>query len=290
MKMVKVRNDKPRDNKRYSCKVYIVDTLHKADYALTYLDFKGEYSYGTLRNAASDLVKIGEILKLPKENPARFILPTWKNRPEYQCTIINDKGSRVGNSEWLSYLEHIDWNSHLDIHNLKFRFSVPNLRWIKLNQGWILGKQNHSYRRKFILSSFTVSVQCFDTGSVLVSVKCSAKPFPLNLRGMLALSTLLGEVKHALNASCIPDVSTWNIVQWHLNRDSKKISGGSKSLYATFEDFFEDTVTFYYKHNLEKYRVEVRQTPNKTMPQVLEHLIPRCCCCFGRTKQTELCA
>jgi hypothetical protein len=123
--------------------------------------------------------------------------------------------------------------------------------------------------------SYPVSVQCFDTGTVMVSIKCSSRPFPFNLEGLISLSILLGEVRDRLRASCIPDPVGWRVIQWHLNRDSQQISGGGSDVYLTFRDFFEDSSQFYYKHNLEKYRAEVSQSPKRSLKEVFENILNR---------------
>jgi hypothetical protein len=220
------------------------------------------------------LVKQGKVLRLPKEFPARFILPEWAHRPEYSCVQRNDKRCRVGKFDFLSYLERLGWSPILCVHNLKLSFLVYQLRWVSEGEGWKYQRSNHSYCRRLSLS-YSVSVQCYDTGTALVSVECSAKPFPLDLDGLFALSHLLGEVRACLKANCIPDPSTWRIVQWHLNRDSEEQSGGGPDVYLTFRDFFDDSAQFYYKHKLEKYRAEVAQSPNRTIQEVFENILNR---------------
>jgi len=57
-------------------------------------------------------------------------------------------------------------------------------------------------------------------------------------------------------------------------------------LQFTFKDFFEEAAQFYYKHDLDRYRAEVIQNPNKTVKQVFEDIIQRDCF-IGKSKQTE---
>jgi len=218
------------------------------------------------------LVNHGEVVRLPKEFPGRFILPGWAHRPEYSCVQRNDKKGRVGRFDFLSYLESLGWGSALGVHDLRLSFWVYQLHWI--GRGWEYCKRSHSYSRLLNLS-YPVRIQCFDTGTVLASVQCSARPFPLDLDGLRAVSHLLGEVRACLNAECIPDPDTWCIVQWHLNRDSEKLSGGGSDVYLTFRDFFNDSAQFYYKHNLERYRAEVTQSPNRTIKEVFENILNR---------------
>jgi hypothetical protein len=217
-------------------------------------------------------VKQGKVLSLPKEWPKRFILVEWATRPEYGCVQRNDKKSRVGRFDYLSYLEGLGWSSPLSVHNLKFCFPVYHYRW--LGSGWEYCSDSKSFSRTLELS-YPVKVQCYDTGSVMVSVRCSARPFPLDLNGLLALSTLLGEVKQILHAPNIPDPMTWRVAHWHLNRDSEQLMGGGLDFYITFRDFFGDAAQFYYKHSLNVVRAEVSQSPERSVQEVFEKIIDR---------------
>jgi hypothetical protein len=249
-----------------------LNTLKKANQALNYTDFGALFSYGTLRNESSKLVKHGKVIRLPKEFAARFILPEWAHRPEYSFVQRNDKKGRVGRFDFLSYLERLGWDPVLGLHNLKLSFQVYQLHW--LGDGWKYHKNSHSYSRHLCLS-YPVSVQCFDTGCVLVSVRCSCRPFPLDLDGLLTLSSLLGEVKNVLHAPCVTDPMTWKVCHWHLNRDSEKLTGGGLDVNLTFRDLFDDAAQFYYKQSLKKIRAEVSQSPKKTIQEVFENILNR---------------
>jgi hypothetical protein len=218
------------------------------------------------------LVDDGEVLKLPKESPGRFILPEWASRPEYACVQRNDKRGTVGRFDFLSYLERLGWDSPLSVHNLKLSFMVYQYRW--LGSGWEYNRACKSYCRTLDLS-FPVNVQCFNTGCVLVSVRCSCRPFPLDFNGLLALSNLLGEVRNALHTPCIPDPQTWKVVHWHLNRDSEELTGGGLDVHLMFRDLFDDSAQFYYKRSLKRMRAEVSQSPKQTIQEVLETVLNR---------------
>lgn len=220
----------------------------------------------------SKLTKRGKLASLPKEWPKRFILPEWANRPEYVSVKRNDKKSTVGRFDLLSYLEGLGWGSLLSVHNLKLCFQVFSFR--RFGQGWDYCGVNRSYSKLLDLS-YPVKVQCFDTGTVMVSVKCSARAFSLDYNGLLALSSLLGEVKEALNDPSIPEPADWEIVHWHLNRDSEKLTGGGLDMHLTFRDFFDDAAQFYYKRPLNVIRAEVSQNPKKSIQEVFEKVIDR---------------
>jgi hypothetical protein len=109
----------------------------------------------------------------------------------------------------------------------------------------------------------------------MVSIGCSSKPFSLDLNGLIALTHLLGEVRDRLQGQCIPDPGAWQVVQWHLNRDSEKLQGGGADVYLTFKDFFMDSAQFYYKRKLDKARAEVIQNPKRTIQELFESILNR---------------
>lgn len=255
-----------------TCRSYILAKAESLDHAFGYLDLTGCFAYGTLRNTIIELRKEGKILKLPKENPARFILPEWASRPEYSCVQKNDKKGMGVRFDFLSFLEKLDWGSVFAVHALKLRFEVYSFGW--LGDSWEYCKSSCSYRRRFDLS-YPVSVQCFDTGTVLVSVKVGVRPFRLDLDGLLSLASLLGELRACLRAPCVPEPSKWLIVQWHLNRDSEEISVDGLSFHVTFRDFFHDVARIYFKQKLNKVRVEAVQSPRRTMKDVFESVLNR---------------
>jgi len=266
-----LENDKPND-KKVNCSTFILNYAKQVNRAFGYLDLKGSFRYGTLRNNVCKLKKEREILKLPKENTARFILPEWASRPEYLCVQKNYRKGMGVRFDFLSFLEDLGWDSVLAVHAVKLSFVVYSLRW--LGVGWEYCKRSHSYRRRFSLS-YPVSVQCFDTGTVLVSIKSSVKPFPLDFDGLLSLSILLGEVRACLGAPCIPEPSSWVVVQWHLNRDSEEISVDGLNFHVTFRDFFNDVARLYFKRKLNRVRAEAVQSPRRTIKDVFESVLNR---------------
>ena len=255
-----------------TCCSYILAEAIRLNRAFCYLDLTGAFAYGTLRNEVYKLRKEGKILKIPKENPTRFILPEWASRPEYSCVQKSDSESMGVRFDFLSFLEGLSWSSVLAVHALKLKFEVYSFGW--LGAGWEYNLRNHSYRRHFELS-YPVSVQCFDTGTVLVSVKSSVRPFRLDLCGLLSLACLLGELKACLRASCIPEPLNWLFVQWHLNRDSEKISMAGLSFHVTFRDFFDNVARLYFKHELNMVRAEVIQSPKRSVKDVFESVLNR---------------
>jgi len=105
-----------------TCRSYILAKAKRLDYAFGYSDLDGPFAYGTLRNTLSKLGEYGKILKLPNENPARFILHEWATRPEYSCVQKNDNTGMGVRFDFSSFLESLGWDSVLAVHALKLRF------------------------------------------------------------------------------------------------------------------------------------------------------------------------
>jgi hypothetical protein len=237
-----------------------------------YADFGKEYGYGTLRNEMAKLVSKCTVAFLPKEWPKRFILTKWATRPEYASVMRNDKRSTVGRFDFLSYLERVSWTGQLSVHNLKLTFLAYSFPW--RDSSWRFWAQNKSWSKSLELD-YPVKVECFDTGCVVVNVRCSARAFPLDERGLLALHALLVEVRCALHSPNVPDPMTWRVAHWHLNRDSEKLEGGGLDVHLTFRDMFDDSARFYYKKQLDKIRAEVSQSPKQSIKEVFEKIIDR---------------
>jgi len=261
-----------RNDKKVNCSTFILNYTKHVNRAFGYLDLEGPFVYGTLRNNVCKLRKERKILKLPKENPARFILPEWASKPEYLCVQNSDSKGMGVRFDLLSFLEGLGWDCVLSVHALKLSFEVYSLRW--LGSGWKYCKRSRSYRRRFVLS-YPVCVQCFDTGTVLVSVKASVRPFRLDFDGLLSLTSLLGEVRACLRAPCIPEPSSWVVVQWHLNRDSEEISIDGLNFHVTFRDFFNDVARLYFKRKLNRVRAEAVQSPRRTIKDLFESVLNR---------------
>ncbi len=219
-----------------------------------------------------ELVDNNLVVAIPKEWPKRFILTEWAGRPEYAFVIRNYKRSMVGRFDFLSYLERISYSGPLSVHNLKVSFLAYQFPW--LDSSWTYCPHNKSWTKPLELS-YPVRVECFETGSVLVNIRCSSRTFPLDSQGLFALHALLVEVKCALHSPNIPEPMTWRVANWHLNRDSEQLLGGGLDVHLTFKDMFDDSAQFYYKRELDRVRVEVSQSPQKSIQEVFENALNR---------------
>jgi len=267
------------------CRDFIIAYAKRLNRAFTYKDLlegaKERHTYGTLRNNVSRLRKNREVLKFPKENPARFILPSWKDRPEYRRWFQNDKipmGGRVkvykrGSElrvDFVSFVESLDWEELCYVHDVRVEFDAVCVDCV----GWLWSLRSHSWLRKFDDLEFPLTVQVYDSGRVQVAVKCSLKPIPFNFEGLTRLTSVLGELKGRLGWSNVPNVVDWAATSWHYGKDSKnEVSGASFNV--TFETWSKTLARIYTKLELNKIRVEEIQSPRRTVQDLFEAVMNR---------------
>jgi len=272
-----------------TCRDFIIAYAKRLNRALTYRDLlegaEGRFTYGTLRNKVSTLINDREVLKFPKENPARFILPGWKDRPEYRRWFQNDKnpmGGRVkvykrGSElavDFVSFVESLDWEELCYVHDVRVEFDAVCVDGIRSSDGWLWSLRSHSWLRKFDDLEFPLTVQVYDTGRVQVAVKCSLKPIPFNFEGLTRLTSVLGELKGRLGWSNVPNVADWTVTIWHYGKDSKsEVSGASFNV--TFETWSKTLARIYTKLELNKIRVEEIQSPRRTVQDLFETVMNR---------------
>jgi len=268
-----------------SCRQYILDVARSLDHAFTYYRdlYPGPFKYGTLRNSVSKLRKSEEILKLPKENPARFILKEWANRVEYKRWVEDDKNpmgarvERVGQVlkvDFVSFVESLDWGELAYVHDIKVEFDVVCVSGVSSDCGWRWSLKSHSWSRKFDELEFPLTVQVYDTGRVQVSVQCSLKPIPFSFGGLTRLTSVLGELKGKLAWNDLPNVADWIVTSWHYGKDSGKEVAGV-SFNVTFETWSKTLVRIYTKLELNKIRVEEIQSPHRTVQDLFETVMNR---------------
>lgn len=268
-----------------SCRSYILAEAKRLDRAFGYLDLDGRFAYGTRRNEISKLIKDGKILKFSKECPARFILTSWKDRPEHKRWFQNDKlpmGVRgkvfrrgsVLMVDFASFVESLDWGELAYVHDVRVEFDAVRVDGVSSSVGWLWAPKSHSWSRKFDDLEFPLTVQVYDTGRVQVIVKCSLKPIPFDFRGLTRLATVLGELKGRLGWRNVPNVVDWTVTSWHYGKDSlNEVSGAS--LNVTFETWSRTLGRIYCKSELKKIRVEEIQSPRRTVKDLFEAVMNR---------------
>jgi len=269
-----------------TCRSYILAEAKRLDRAFVYLDLDGRFTYGTLRNTISKLVKEEKILKFPKECTARFILASWKDRPEYKRWFRNDKtptGGRVKVFrddlgarlvvDFVSFVESLDWGELAYVHDVRVEFDAVRIDGVSSSAGWLWSPRSHSWRRRFDLE-FPLTVQVYDSGRVQVAVRCSLKPIPFDFEGLTRLAAVLGELKGLLGWSNVPNVVDWTVTSWHYGKDSLNEVSGS-SLNATFATWSRTLGRIYCKSELKKIRVEEIQSPRRTIQALFEGIMNR---------------
>ena len=273
-----------------TCYCYIVAEAERLNRAFTYGDLlkgaKGRFAYGTLRNNISRLRTDGGVLKFPKENPARFILLGWKDRPEYRRWFQNDKapmGGRVkvykrGSElrvDFVSFIESLDWGELVYVHDVRVEFDAVRVDDVcSAAAGWLWSLRSRSWLRKFDDLEFPLTVQVYHSGCVQVVVKCSLKPIPFNFEGLTRLTAVLGELKGRLGWGNVPNVVDWMVTSWHYGKDSKNEVSGA-SLNVTFVTWSKTLARIYTKLELKKIRVEEIQSPHRTVQDLFETVMNR---------------
>lgn len=266
---------------RSNCRSYILNIARLLDRAFTYKDLMLEsfFVYGTLRNTISKLRKDKKILKLVKENPSRFILEEWKNRPEYKRWIESDSDPMGGGRrlvfDFCGFVESLDWSEVLYVHDVRVEFSAYPLPRLGSSFGWRWQPKSHSWIRRFDDFEFPLLVQVFDSGRVQVVVRCSLKPIPFGFEGLMRLSSVLGEVKGRLGWGNVPNVANWIVTSWHYGKDSLSEVSGS-SFNVTFKTWSGALARIYLKSELKKVRAEEIQSPRRTIQDIFEEIVNRC--------------
>jgi hypothetical protein len=266
-----------------TCRSFILDTAKKLDHAFGYLDLSDRFDYGTLRNTVSKLRREDTILKLPEENPARFILPSWKSRPEYKAVFQNDNtpmGGRVKVNrrelrfDFAAFVASLGWGELAYVHDVRLEFDVVHACGVCSDSGWVWSSRSHGWLRRFEGLEFPLCVQVFDTGRVQVLVRCSFRPVPFDFGGLTRLTSVLGELKGKLGWDNVPNVAEWVVTSWHYGKDSvKEVSGASFNV--TFETWFKTFARIYVKSRLRKVRVEETQSPDRRVQDLFESVINR---------------
>ena len=268
-----------------TCRSYILAKAKRLDYAFSYSDLDGPFAYGTLRNTLSKLREDREILKLPQECPARFILASWKDRLEYKRWFQNDKTPMGGQGKvfrrgsvlvvgFASFVESLDWGELAYVHNVRVEFDAVRVDGVSPVSGWCWSPESHSWSRKFDDLEFPLTVQVYDTGRIQVVAKCSLKPIPFDFEGLTRLATVLGELKGRLGWSNVPNVVDWTVTSWHYGKDSlNEVSGAS--LNATFKTWSQTLARIYTKSELKKIRVEEIQSPRRKVQDLFEEVMNR---------------
>lgn len=268
-----------------TCRSYILAEAKRVNRAFLYSDLRRRFAYGTLRNNMSQLREDGKVLKFPKECPARFILASWKDRPEYRRWFRNDKppmGVRVrvfkrGSElrvDFASFVESLDWSELVYVHDVRVEFDCVRLDGVCSEAGWRWSPRSYSWRRKFEDLEFPLTVQVYDSGRVQVAVRCSLKPIPFDFEGLTRLTAVLGELKGRLGWGNVPNVVDWIVTSWHYGKDGlNEVSGAS--LNVTFATWSRTLGRIYSKSELKKIRVEEIQSPRRTVQDLFEAVMNR---------------
>ncbi len=253
---------------------------------------------GTARNIISALVRLGFIERIDRSKPAVFKLKSCSADSAinsminlmtlHHHTVPNHRKEQVNLS---SLIDSLDWEELCHIHNLHLSFKAGGLyglfhggcvgKIVKRSQDIEICTIPWSRRRKAI-----IFVHRGDTVSVFI--KCSNRPIEVSDDGLAELLEFLASVKSKLESMAkqtapvfkdsLPKVGDWVVKQFHYGRDSAlEVSGYSFNVQV--KTFVGEFTVRVYTHkqdargNSSKVRMEVIQTPNKPLSEVVSKLL-----------------
>lgn len=277
------------------CQDTIIKVARKLDYPFSSADIVEKYprfKANYVRNVLRTMKAGGIIIQRTHSNHVYYILPEWKSRFHMPRTIhypmgvtmqhtpspLNKFGKpkhrrkRVmeddtsGGIDFYRFLDSLDWGD-ICIHNVRFEFVTSRFGFIS-GDSWSYEKVSHSWVKKAKGTCFDFTVICYDSGKVQVAIACTLHPVELSVDGLIELTSFVGEVKGNLGSD-VPSIDDWVVTQWHYGRDSiKEVSGFSFNV--TFNTWSGCLARIYAKHELNKVRMEVIQSPKRKLADLLE--------------------
>jgi hypothetical protein len=266
-----------------------------------------KFKHGTIRNIFSKLQKNGDIEYEYRSGPTFYTLPGVKfGKP---MTVNHTEGESSGRltpkqRTFLQCLREIPMDKPA-IHDIRLSFSYNHLSPIlsTSSSSSPLIKNIDTRSNKDItlhdidLGDHTIKTTVHNTSTVSVIVACTLNPIPIDMFGLVKLSSSLARVEDRLQLlvneydtayiqsgrqqylslklnSKIPNHMSWTAKMWHLGKDALTSYSGEK-----FDMSWEDSLNvFHHVYSKEyakkmKVRKEVQEYPNKPLKEaVLEKL------------------
>ena len=267
----------------------------RPDQPFCFREFLEKYAHGTIRNAFLRLKNLGLIRRYCRSFTAFYVLASSKVKPSCNPVTLTHTGGRHDvrrlKIDLGSFLDSLDWEDVCRVHNVVLNFSVDGLYdyYLKettctvneVSKDITLPKIEWSKGR-------TLKPVLHRNGKVTTYLKCSKCPVEVSIAGLVSLASFLGGTRtrlvspHILSNSQfeenkVPRVEDWLVVQWHYGRDgAREISGPAFNV--TFKTWFNELARIYMRHNgqLLKPRLEVIETPKKTLPEAFAEKIDPC--------------
>ena len=242
-----------------------------------------KFKHGTIRNIFSKLREKGDIEYEYRSGPTFYTLPGIKfgkpmtvNHTEGINHSSNAVGTHLSSKQrtFLQCLREIPMDKSAAIHDIRLRFTFNHL-WTILSTSSPsspLIKNIDSRFNKDItlqdidLGDHVVKTTVHNTNTVSVIVACTVNPIPIDMFGLVKLSSSLARVEDRLqllvneyNAasiqsgrqqylslklnSRIPNHMSWTAKMWHFGRDALTGYSGKQ-----FEMTWEDSLNMFHHH------------------------------------------
>lgn len=246
----------------------------------SWVDFKGLYTYGTLRVYISRLRKEGKVLRWHgRHHSQQYVLADGKLTKDHMggltvnyeeiVTKLTDKLMSLTYGPFM--LHDIRLLTHCD--GIWARFRDLNYTYTTANKDITLPQINFGSLRYAI-------VKVHHTDNISITLACSYSPFVQNAADMLLLYAYTGEIRrhiHQLSNMNIPEVNTWIHTLSHINRDAKRASFTDKEFDYTLQMYGDSVLRIYNKfwkeENQRRVRVELINNNRKSLGDVAEEIL-----------------
>ena len=262
-------------------------------------------SKGTARNVIYELNRKSKFAILEVFSKSRYTFYKLKSvdRPKMKKPMtlypMGVSGLKQIKIDLVSLLESMPWEELCKVHDVRLIFPFEKLYDFLLSRG-TYKPDSHSKDINIGLFNWTnyrsVQVISHNNGKVSVILKCSQCPIETSVTDFVNLAAFLGGIRTEIfnlfstrneSNKKLPNVGDWVVVAWHYGRDSAQEFSG-ESFNITFK-MWCGILARIYTHLQDKklkLRVEVAQTPNKSLNDLTnEKLNFSCCRCKLCSKQ-----
>jgi hypothetical protein len=256
-------------------------------------------SQGTARNVIWKFNKAGIIELFCKSRYSFYKLKSIeRSKIKKPMTLyrMGGNGPKRVQVDFISLLNSLSMEELCKVHDVHLAFVAEGLYNILLSEG--------SYKQDlvskdiffgyFVWSKYrSLQVVLHRTGTVSFILDCSNCPIEASAVGFVGMAAFLGGARNELLKVCknvepeltedyLPCVGDWQVTQWHYGRDSAKEFSG-ESFNIMFKMWCGELARVYthYQDNIQKVRVEIVQTPDKSLIDAVAEKLNLCC---GRCK------
>jgi len=238
-------------------------------------------TYGTIRNIFSEFRKEGKIKVNCNSKPVFYeLIDSNLTRKSMTHTHMGGILTVISNNNpFYTKLKTLPMDKH-SIHDIRLRCTVPNIyEALAINTKYPIRDYSRDIELPYWnIDNATIQIRMHKTNTVSVVLACSQEPFPLDISGITAFFTTLGQVRGSLVGTMlsiynqdinliqkrVPPLSDWLITMWHFGRDSL-IEVSKKEYHETVENAEHIIERFYTKdlNGNHRLRHEILEYPNK---------------------------